>query len=143
MGRIKLDMPSHYIYSVMLRVRITDINYGNHLGNDALLSMIHEARVSFLNNMGYTEADVAGAGIIMVDAAIVYKAEAFFGEELTFEITVDNFSRKSCDFFYRVSKDDNLIVAHCKTGILFFDYSLKKPVNVPEDFKNKIKGLES
>jgi hypothetical protein len=45
-----------------------DINYGGHLGNDAVLSLVHEARVRFLKQQGYTENNIEGAGIIMADA---------------------------------------------------------------------------
>ena len=40
MARIKLDMPDNYIFSTELPVRISDINYGGHLSNDAMLSML-------------------------------------------------------------------------------------------------------
>ena len=45
MARIKLLMPEQKIFSTDIAVRITDINYGNHVGNDAFVRLIHEARV--------------------------------------------------------------------------------------------------
>ncbi len=48
MGRIKIDLPQKILASVSIPVRITDINYGNHVGNNALVEIIHEARVQFL-----------------------------------------------------------------------------------------------
>jgi acyl-CoA thioester hydrolase len=138
MARIKLDMPEIYVFSTIINIRITDINYGNHLGNDALLSIIHEARVRFLSSLGYNEANVEGVGIIMGDVAIVYKSEAHYGDQLRIEINAGEFSRKSCDFFYRVSnKSDGRLIALCKTGIVFFDYMMKKPVAIPKGFLEK------
>lgn len=61
-------------------VRIRDINCANHLGNDALLSLIHEARVQFLMHYGLKESDIGGAGIIMTDRVIVYLPQAFCGD---------------------------------------------------------------
>jgi acyl-CoA thioesterase FadM len=75
MSRIKLQMPKTYQFSTTIGVRINDLNYGNHLGNDALLSIIHEARVRFLNSLGYTEIDVEGVGILMADSVIIYKSQ--------------------------------------------------------------------
>ena len=138
MPRIKLEMPDSYIFSTKIPIRISDINYGNHLANDALLSIIHETRLQFLNSLGYSELDVAGTGIIMGDVAIIYKAQAYYGDTLKIEIAVTGFSRKSCDFFYRISKDDGEIVALCKTGIVFFDYHLNKSVSVPDNFIAKV-----
>ena len=138
MARIKLKLPEKFYYTAMIEVRITDLNYGGHLGNDTILSIIHEARVRFLNSLGYSETDIEGIGIIMSDAVIVYKNQAFYGDRLKIEIGAGEFSRKSCDFFYRISKEENVIVALCKTGIVFYDYQSKKPVRVPENFLSRL-----
>ena len=60
MGRIKLDLPSNFNYQTNIKVRISDINYGGHLGNDSILSIIHESRVRFLNEYGFSEKDILG-----------------------------------------------------------------------------------
>ncbi|MGD9489126.1 MAG: acyl-CoA thioesterase [Calditrichaceae bacterium] len=136
MARIKLEIPEKFIFQTEISVRITDLNYGNHLANDALLSIIHEARVRFLKRFGYTEANIEGAGIIMGDAAIVYKSEGFYGDVLIIDMALTDFTGKSCDFFYMVkNKSDGREVARVKTGIVFFDYQLRKPVNIPDKFK--------
>ena len=55
MARIKLTVPEKNILTaVLIPVRIGDINYGNHLGNDAFVSIIHEARVQWLRQNNYT-----------------------------------------------------------------------------------------
>jgi hypothetical protein len=46
MPRLKLELPAGFPFRTTLTVRVTDLNYGNHLGNDALLGLLHEARVS-------------------------------------------------------------------------------------------------
>ena len=120
MPRIKLEMPNKYIFKTTIPVRISDINYGNHLANDAMLSIMHEARLQFLNSMDFSELDVGGAGIIMGDVAVIYKNQAYYGDTLTIEIAVNGLSRKSCDFYYRITRDDDKMVALCKTGIVFF-----------------------
>jgi acyl-CoA thioesterase FadM len=80
MPRIKLDLPKHFHFTTEIPIRISDINYGGHLGNDAVLSILHESRVRLLLEHGYSEFNVEGVGIIMTDSAIVYKSEAFYGE---------------------------------------------------------------
>ncbi|MGD9899336.1 MAG: acyl-CoA thioesterase [Calditrichaceae bacterium] len=136
MARIKLDKPEKFIFQTEIPVRITDLNYGNHLANDAILSIVHEARVRFLNHFSYSEDNIEGAGIIMGDAAIIYKSEGFYGDVLIIDMAVTDFSRKSCDFFYLVkNKSDGREVALVKTGIVFFDYQLRKPVSIPDKFK--------
>lgn len=139
MARIKLDMPDNYLFSTELCVRISDINYGGHMGNDAVLSMVHEARLRFLKHYHYAEFDVEGAGIIMTDSAIVYKAEGFHGDRIQVDVTVADFNKYGCDLYYLLSNKDSAVeIAHAKTGIVFFDYNERKVVTVPEGFRNKM-----
>lgn len=139
MARIKIDMPEHYTFTTDLPIRISDINYGGHLSNDAVLSMVHEARVRFLEHYHYSELDVEGAGIIMTDSAIVYKSEGFYGDEIQISVTVGDFNKYGCDLFYLMSNKKTAVeVAHAKTGIVFFDYDQRKVISVPTGFRAKM-----
>lgn len=135
MARMKLDLPETFHYITDMPVRIENINYGGHLGNDSLLSLVHEARLRFLKANGFTESDIGGVGIIMVDTVIIYKSESFHGDVLKFEVAVGNIGRTGCDFFFRVTNNATKAdVAHVKTGVVFFDYSARKVVPTPVEF---------
>lgn len=138
MARIKLDLPERVVFDTTLDVRIGDINYGGHLANDALLRLAHEARLRFLKSLDYTEMDVEGAGIIMTDAAIVYRAEAFHGDRLVFRLGLSDFNPYGFDLMYQVV-DDNTgkEVARLKTGIVFFDYTARKIQPIPAAFAER------
>ena len=73
MARIKIIIPEKIITQIIIPVRITEINYGNHLGNDALVSILHEARMQWLSQLGYTELNIENTGLIMSDLAVEYK----------------------------------------------------------------------
>ncbi|MGV0923319.1 acyl-CoA thioesterase [Empedobacter tilapiae] len=135
MARIKLDFSDKFLFSTIIPVRITDLNYGNHLANDKVLSIIHEARIQFFHHYGYSELDFAGVSVIMGDVAIEYKNQAFYGDELLIEIGVQDFSRVSFDIIYKISTEDKLI-AKAKTGIVTFDYQQNKVVEVPQKIKD-------
>jgi acyl-CoA thioester hydrolase len=138
MARIKIPLPDTFDYSTTIPVRITDVNYGGHLGNDAMLSILHEARMQFLNHLGYSEGDIEGSGIIMADSAVVYKSEAFYGDVLRIEVAAVEFQNMGCDIVYRVTNDARgSEVARAKTGIVFFDYSARKPVRMPDAFRKR------
>lgn len=135
MARIKIGLPEKFIYSTEIPIRISDINYGGHLGNDSVLSIAHEARIRFFNEHGYKEKDVAGVGIIMVDAAVQYNAEGFYGDVLIIEVGIKDITKTGCDIVYQVTnKKNNKSVAIVKTGIVFFDYQKRKVVPIPETF---------
>jgi acyl-CoA thioesterase FadM len=140
MARIRLDLPPSFPFRTALTVRVTDLNYGGHLGNDALLGLIHEARVQFLASLGYTEQDVDGVGMLMSDCAIVYKAQGFLGERVTVAVAAGEFSRVGCDLFYRLDKEDGTELARAKTGLVFFDYQAQAVRPVPEGFRARAGG---
>ncbi|WP_291073245.1 acyl-CoA thioesterase [Empedobacter sp. UBA5987] len=135
MARIKLDFSDKFLFSTIIPVRITDLNYGNHLANDKVLSIIHESRIQFFQHYGYSELDFGGVSVIMGDVAIEYKNQAFYGDELLIEIGVQDFSRVSFDVIYKISTIDKLI-AKAKTGMVTFDYQQNKVVEVPQKIKD-------
>jgi acyl-CoA thioesterase FadM len=139
MARIKIDMPDNYIFSTELPVRISDINYGGHLSNDAILAIIHEARVRFLSHYHYGELDIEGLGLILTDSAIVYKAEGFHGDQLQIDIAIADLNAYGCDIYYLITNKKTAVeLAHAKTGVVFFNYETRKVSAVPEEFTNKV-----
>lgn len=139
MARIKIDMPDNYIFSTEMPVRISDINYGGHLSNDAMLSIVHEARIRFLNRYHYSELDIEGLGLIMTDSAIVYKAEGFHGDQLQIDIALGEFNKYGCDIFYLITNKKTAVeIAHAKTGVVFFDYEHRKVTAIPTGFTSKV-----
>ena len=140
MARIKLEKPEKFVFSTEIDVRISDINYGGHLGNDAVLSIIHEARMRFLKSMGFSETDISdNCGLIMGDAAIVFKAEVFYGDRLEVKIEVQDMGPFGFDIFYLITKvSSGEETCRAKTGMIFFDYTTKKVRKAPEAFLSSI-----
>ncbi len=144
MARIEIQLPEKFIFQTEITVRVSDLNYGNHVGNDRVLKLMQEARTLFYRSLGFeNEVKLEGSiGQIVSDAAIAYKAESFLGDILRFEIAVENFNKYGFDFFYRVSnKVTGKEVAHAKTGIVCFDYSKRKIASIPEVLMVKLKSL--
>lgn len=143
MARIKLTIPEKFSFSTFIPLRITDINYGGHVGNDSILSLLHEARMHFLKTAGYTELEFAGVGLIMADAAIEFKGEAFYGDVIKAYVTVDEFSRFGFELYYKlVKEEEESVVALGKTGMVCFDYEKRKVVSVPEEARLKLQNLD-
>jgi acyl-CoA thioester hydrolase len=140
MARVKIELPSQFSFSCTIPIRITDINYGGHLGNDTVLTIIHEARMQFLQSHGYKELELEGVGMIMADAAIEFKNEIFYGDQITVWVKAINFSRFGFDLMYKLEKSEahSLLVAVAKTGMVCYDYSKKKITSLPEKAKQKL-----
>ena len=134
MARVKIALPDTFSCTTEIPVRITDLNYGGHLGNDALLGILHEARVQFLRSLGM-ENDydpVSKLGLIMVDAAVEYKGEAFHGDVLHINMAAADPNKYGFDVVYHVYNQAGKEIARAKTGMLCFDYNVRKLRLLPE-----------
>jgi len=143
MPRIKIDLPDQFTFSTVIDIRITDINYGGHVGNDTILSIIHEARTRFLKNYGYTELNLDGPGLIMSDAGIEFKNELFYGESVIASVTVSEFTKAAFEIYYKLEKkkeEATVVVAIAKTGMVCYDYQKRKIAPIPEGVKIKLSG---
>ena len=136
MARVKLNLDGvAFVFRTELDVRITDINYGRHVGNDAMLGLLHEARLRFLANFGFSEQDIGGVGMLMGDAVVQFKAVAFRGDALVVELGLADVERRTFDLMYRVVRQgDGATVALAKTGMVAFDYATNRIVDLPAAF---------
>ncbi len=139
MARIKIEVPEEILCVIDIPVRISDINYGNHVGNDALVSIVQEARVQMLQKAGYkNELEIEGTGLIMAGLAMEYKKEAFYGDVLHIAISVADISDVSFNLFFKINAERNeeiILVAKAKTEMVCFDYGVKKITSLPNGLK--------
>ena len=103
MQRIKIELPAQFGFITEIPVRITDLNYGGHVGNDTILTIIHEARMQYLKQHGISELDFGGVGIIMSDVGIQFKNELFYGDIVTASLRAGQFSKIGFDIFYKLA----------------------------------------
>lgn len=135
MARVRLDLPDSFTFETEMTVRVSDINYGNHLGNDRMVSMLHEARLRFLLEHGFSELNIGGIGILVSDLVVNFTAEAFVAEKLKFRVGLTDFNKYGCDFIYQVvNGEQEKVIAKAKTGIVFFDYDERKIARIPQIF---------
>ena len=138
MARIKLIIPETKVFTARIPIRITDINYGNHVGNDALVSIIHEARIQWLASGKYSEMNIGGPGLIMSDLAVEYKAESFYGDILSINIAVGEVQKKSFEVYYEITAErsgKDVVIAKAKSGMVCYDYGAKKVAAMPKEFE--------
>jgi acyl-CoA thioester hydrolase len=139
MPRLKIELPKKILASVFIPVRITDINFGNHVGNNAIVEIIHEARVQFLQKRNFTELDVAGTALIMSELLVEYKNESFYKDVLEVTIYCGDITRVAFELFYKIYTRRNqqeILIALAKTGMVCYDYKIKKVSAIPEELKS-------
>lgn len=120
-------------------VRVGDINYGGHMGNDKALLIFHDARIAFLESFGFSEKNIGGPGIIMRDAHVNFRKEVFLHDILTVDVGIDEVTPTSFNVIYTVKREsDGAVVFLGSTGLVAFDYDIRKVVKLPESF---LKGI--
>ena len=141
MARLKIELPDRFSFTTQIPVRITDLNYGGHVGNDNILSLIHEARVQFLRHHGYEEMNVEGVGLIMSDVGIEFKNELFYGEIIIASVAAGEFSKLGFEIFYKLEKEScgkKVVVVLAKTAMVSYNYQQKKITRFPESAIQKL-----
>ena len=139
MPRIQIELPVQFPFTTEITLYLSHMNYGGHLDNALLLTVVSEARARFFQSLGYSELDVEGVGIIVSDAALQYRSEAFHGEVMIVSMGAADFGSKGCDLLWCMNeKSTNREVARGKTGIVFFDYATRKVTQVPANFRARL-----
>lgn len=141
MNRIKLSIPDTFLFSTSIHIRVTDLNYGNHVGNDTVLSILQEARQQFLASKGYTELNVEGYGLIMADAVVEYKKEIKYPNQLTVSVQAQDFDKMGFDIFYKIElngPEGPVVAVKAKTGMMLFDYTTQKKASMTEAIMEKL-----
>ena len=120
------------VFSTKIDVHISYINYGDHLGNDSFISIIHEARIRFLNSLGCTEKDIEGTGIIQKNLYVDYLKQVYYGDVLTVDTSISELNKASMKLAYNLFNKNNEHVLFSETLIVFYDYERNKIVKTPK-----------
>lgn len=139
MARIKLKRQERYQFHHQLTVRVGDINYGGHLGNDAVVRLCNEARVQLMRQLGCSELDLGdgATGMVMTELAVNYLGEGFLFDEVTVHSRVDSVGYYGFRVHHLLEKetDDGAVpVALVQTALSAFDGASRQIGELPPSF---------
>lgn len=141
MGRVEIELPETFNYSIELPILISHINRGDHLGNESLIALLNEARVQFMAARGVNEYREKGYLFVNADLAVIYQSEGKYGERLKVEVCAGGFHRCGCDIIYKVTEAvSGREIALAKTAHLMFDPIQGKAVQAPASLKAQLMG---
>ena len=128
------------IFQTTLDVRINDINYGNHLGHDSFISLLHEARIQFLKKMGYiNELNIEGLGMLITNIYVNYTNESFYSDKITINIEIGETTKTTIQLIYQASLEEaNKKIANALTTMTFYNYQTSKVAKIPQKFLSNI-----
>ena len=129
-------------FSIQLKIRVSDLNYGAHVGYQNYFSYFQEARMAYLDQFDFSELDIGGCGMIVAEANCKYKQELFLHDTIDVACAVREIKSKMFVMHYRITKQNGL----CAEGItknFGYDYEASKVSRLPEAFVQKISAYET
>ena len=139
MPRIQYSLPEQFIFSTALPIYTSHINWGGHLDNAQLLTLVSEARVRFFQSLGYSEGQIENCSIVVGDMLVQYQSEAFHGETMQVRMAATDFNRYGFDLAFQMNDQaTGREVARGKQGIVFIDVAAKKVATVPAAFTARV-----
>lgn len=128
-------------FSISLTVRVNDLNYANHVAHQNYFSFFQEARIAYLAQLGFSELDIDGYGMILTEATCKYKQQLWMNDTIQVGCRVSALAKKHFIMDYQILKMDSLC-AEGRTVNLCYDYSSKKIVDLPQSFVRAVERFE-
>jgi len=144
MSRVKVDLPEQFLFSMEKGVGLSELNYAKHLDSVAMIGILHEARLQFLADLGFTESNIFGLGMVVTDMAVDYRAESFASDRLTGDVGLCEFNKYGVDICFKVSNTAlETVVCRAKLGVVFFDFDKHQIAEVPGAFTALVDRAEA
>lgn len=146
MARVKIKKQEHYPFTTDLTIRVSDLNYGAHLGYDRVLTLSHQARMEMLAKWDLAETDLGDGktGFVVADVGANYLGEGFLGDVLSVEIVPLDIGEVTFRLAYRfVNKKTGKDIALLEIGFVAFDYNERRLGRFPKGFIDRLSSLAS
>ena len=129
-----------------IEVRYGDLDPQGHLNNAKFLTFFEQARVHYLMHLGLFGNDQSfmEIGIILAETRVTFLAPVHFGADVRVGMRVSKIGNKSITAEYTLV--DGATQQEFATGtavLVAFDYRARKPIPVPDEWREKISTFEN
>jgi acyl-CoA thioester hydrolase len=130
-----------YTHSTKIRVRYSEtdqmayVYYGNYA------QYYEVGRVEMLRSLGMTYSSMEKSGVMLpvLELQSKFIKPALYDQEITIKTTVKELPGVRIHFIYELFNEDNELINHGKTTLVFFDMVKQRPCNPPQDFMDRLK----
>jgi acyl-CoA thioester hydrolase len=122
-------------------VAFRDLDGLGHVNNAVYLSYVESARLAYMQEvLGPLALEELG---IVADVKISFRSPASLGETLEVGQRVSRVGETSLVFDFEIRGGDGRLVAEGSTVHVAFDYGMRRPVPVPEEWRSRIESYEA
>lgn len=131
-----------FIYPV--QIRYADLDAQWHVNNARFLSIMEQARLSYILQLGLWDGkSFLDLGVIVADIHIAYKAPIELEEKIEVALRVSRLGNKSITMENEIrSAQDHSLKAQAEVVLVAYDFRSKKTIPVPESWRKKITEFE-
>jgi acyl-CoA thioester hydrolase len=128
-----------------IEVRYGDLDSQGHVNNAKHLTYFEQARIAYMIELGLFTKDQSfmEIGIILADVHITYLAPIHFGGQIKVGVHVAKLGNKSMTWEQNiVDADTGKVLARGEVVMVTYDYKEGKTINIPHEWREKIKQFE-
>ena len=128
-----------FVFETVMRVRNTEIDVGQYLTLESLITLLAEARARFLYSKGINEINSEYQGLIVNDLQLNVISRVRAREALLFEVGIEQIAEKSGKMAIKVTRMyDGSLVAKARKGFIQYDYRSNKAISFNSDVKRAL-----
>lgn len=128
-----------FVFETVMRVRNTEIDVGQYLTLESLITLLAEARARFLYSKGINEINSEYQGLIVSDLQLNVISRVRAREALLFEVGIEQIAEKSGKMAIKVTRMyDGSLVAKARKGFIQYDYRSNKAISFNSDVKRAL-----
>ena len=128
-----------------IEVRYGDLDPQGHVNNAKHLTFFEQARIAYMIKLGLftTDQSFMEIGVILADIHITYHAPIYFGEHIKVGVHAMKLGNKSMTWEQNiVDAKTGKVLAKGEVIMVTYDYREEKTVNIPHEWREKIKAFE-
>ena len=136
---------THFNFHHPIEVRYGDLDPQGHVNNAKHLTYFEQARIAYMVELGLFTKDQSfmEIGVILADVHITYLAPIYFGEPIKVGVHISKLGTKSMTWMQNiVDAKTSKELARGEVIMVTYDYKEEKTVNIPHEWREKIKAFE-
>ena len=136
---------THFNFHHPIEVRYGDLDPQGHVNNAKHLTYFEQARIAYMVELGLFTKDQSfmEIGVILADVHITYLAPIYFGEPIKVGVHISKLGTKSMTWMQNiVDAKTSKELAKGEVIMVTYDYKEEKTVNIPHEWREKIKAFE-
>ena len=128
-------MIDEFRHRTRLEVRLGDLDPFGHVNNAVIATYVEQGRVLYLRDVLGTGVDPVSMPFILARLEIDYLSQVLFSDAVEVGSRVDWIGRTSIGMSHLLVNQDGRQLARSDAVLVAFDYSIEKPMPVPDAWR--------